>query len=135
MHPVTSPVTACAGHAPAASVARHGTQVPHTHTRHHQSPRRQTTLKPHSLVRARGYAAAGRAGRARGGAVAHLTVFAVYRRLCSPAGSPRSRSWRRSGTNTAAGTTRTSAAGTLLSRPRSTRLPAFLPLTVSILVD
>ncbi|VVC98916.1 unnamed protein product [Leptidea sinapis] len=32
------------------------------------------------------------------------------KRLCSPAGSPRSRSWRRSATNTAADTTRTSAA-------------------------
>lgn len=133
MHPVTSPVTA-----PAASVARHGTPVPHTHTQ--PQPHADRRHSPHTASCARGRAGrAGRGGagaRGRAGGRGHSPYgVAVYRRLCSPAGSPRSRSWRRSGTNTAAGTTRTSAAGTLLSRPRSTRLPAFLPLTVSILVD
>lgn len=136
MHPVTSPVT-CAYHvlgSLARSSARHPSPAPvqsPSPSRHTQPPRRQTTLKPHSLARGHAGRRGGGAGRARGaGHSAH--GIAVYRRLCSPAGSPRSRSWRRSGTNTAAGTTRTSAAGTLLSRPRSTRLVAFLPLTVSI---
>lgn len=68
MHPVTSPVTACAGHAPAASVARHGTQVPHTHTTattsHHADRRHSshTALCEREGTRPR----AGRGGRAEG---------------------------------------------------------------------
>lgn len=139
MHPVTRPRTACVRWPqlpPLASSARH--PVPHTHTATATTQTDDTGPRPRGNVRA-ARAAGGRAGAGGTGRqavrVTDLAVFAVYRRLCSPAGSPRSRSWRRSATNTAAGTTRTSAAGTLLSRPRSTRLPAFLPLTVSILVD
>lgn len=132
MYPVTSPVTACRHVAP-ASVARHGTQVPHPSTPRHSHTQTDDTQATQPCASARVHGRGpGPGGRARGGAIAHLTVFAVYRRLCSPAGSPRSRSWRRSGTNTAAGTTRTSAAGTLLSRPRST---GFLSRFRSDLVD
>lgn len=73
MHPVTSPVTA-----PAASVARHGTQVPHTHTT--ATATTQTDDTHRTQPRARGYA--GRAGRGgagargrAGGAATHLTVL------------------------------------------------------------
>lgn len=62
MHPVTSPVTA-----PAASVARHGTQVPHTHTQPQPHADRRLTHTAPRLVRGGGPGGRGGAGRARGG--------------------------------------------------------------------
>lgn len=62
MHPVTSPVTA-----PAASVARHGTQVPHTHTQPQPHADRRHSSHTASCARVRGPGGRGGAGRARGG--------------------------------------------------------------------
>lgn len=67
MYPVTSPVTACRHVAP-ASVARHGTQVPHPSTPRHSHTQTDDTQATQPCASARVHGRGpGPGGRARGG--------------------------------------------------------------------